>query len=615
MRVKRICTVAPIPAKLRLLVSAAALSSLVIQVQAFRINAQAADFLASVTDQGNAVDSDAFYVQGNDLRLCDNVPKSFSTSSCQVIWDGSSVGNNTLAAASSSRNAVAMTHIPTTYTAVQSTSMSTAPHCATTSEISQLNDKTHSTSALSLIPTVYTLFKIGNTSRSLDKPRVVKEFFQARLLCPRDSPGSLQAVETNGTIQVIINGMGWDNVDAILDKQCLWALGWPLQTLRQTKREDITFIAFQIWVLGMSAVALLNESVPHTIASLLTHMVATGWAGFQIFNTAQFRSEFARVTTNGACHPINLLPSYWQSRAAAEIPSLVLNAVALLVSTFLSWRLAKIFGWQTFKRVGASLTISRIYKTVLTLSIVIQLSLFFVVTSVALWLDQLWNGAIGHLATSPIYKPLLIFTLTLLFPWLALGWFAVRRELKVSMLIFLVMCLGYLGGWGAMFDSTTFRWTYMTWTFFGVITSASVFLSFLSFVLGIICRVNFGKGLARYLNAQTPLPGHGLEPVNHASDLEKVALPSIPTFSIAFRSQLEAPPSFVPLGDRQLSARPIGTASQRTLQRPSPVLTRPLSSHTCSSLEGHKSFSSVRSFTSMSSPASNTVDVKRWIIE
>ena len=73
------------------------------------------------------------------------------------------------------------------------------------------------------------------------------------------------------------------------------------------------------------------------------------------------------------------------------------------------------FGWQTFKRVGASLTISRVYKIVLTLSIIIQLSLFFIVASIALWLDQLWNGAIGRLATSPVYRPLLILTLIVRF--------------------------------------------------------------------------------------------------------------------------------------------------------------------------------------------------------
>jgi hypothetical protein len=57
-----------------------------------------------------------------------------------------------------------------------------------------------------------------------------------------------------------------------------------------------------------------------------------------------------------------------------------------------------VFGWQTFKRVGASRTINRIYKLVLTLSTVIQLSLFFVVTAVTIWLDQLINGAIGVMA-------------------------------------------------------------------------------------------------------------------------------------------------------------------------------------------------------------------------
>lgn len=79
-----------------------------------------------------------------------------------------------------------------------------------------------------------------------------------------------------------------------------------------------------------------------SIASLLTHLVATGWAGFQVLNTAQFRRDFAKVTTKGACCPINLLPTYWQSRSAAEIPSLVLNAVAVLVSVLLSWRLGKV---------------------------------------------------------------------------------------------------------------------------------------------------------------------------------------------------------------------------------------------------------------------------------
>jgi hypothetical protein len=46
---------------------------------------------------------------------------------------------------------------------------------------------------------------------------------------------------------------------------------------------------------------------------------------------------------------------------------------------------------------------------VLTLSIIIQLSLFFVVSAVAIWLDQLAGGAIAVMATqSAVYQAFLM---------------------------------------------------------------------------------------------------------------------------------------------------------------------------------------------------------------
>jgi hypothetical protein len=74
--------------------------------------------------------------------------------------------------------------------------------------------------------------------------------------------------------------------------------------------------------------------------------------------------------------------------------------------------LGQLFGWQTFKRVGASLTINRIYKIVLVMSITIQLCFFFVVVTVSLWIDQLLNSAIGDLAEfQMLYKAASIITL------------------------------------------------------------------------------------------------------------------------------------------------------------------------------------------------------------
>jgi hypothetical protein len=66
------------------------------------------------------------------------------------------------------------------------------------------------------------------------------------------------------------------------------------------------------------------------------------------------------------------------------------------------------------------------------------------------------------------------------------------------MLIFLVLSFGYLAGWGAMFASTTFRWTFVQWRFFSLVISSSILLTLITIVLGLICRFNFGKGLLRY---------------------------------------------------------------------------------------------------------------------
>lgn len=49
-----------------------------------------------------------------------------------------------------------------------------------------------------------------------------------------------------------------------------------------------------------------------------------------------------------------------------------------------------------------------------------------------------------------------------------------------------------------MFASATFRWTFVTWQFFSFVATASAVLTLLALILGLVCRLNFGKGLLRY---------------------------------------------------------------------------------------------------------------------
>ncbi|KAI9068033.1 hypothetical protein FKP32DRAFT_1562565 [Trametes sanguinea] len=430
----------------------------------------------------------------------------------------------------------------------------------------------------------------------------------------------------NGSAKVNLNGLD-GHFEVELPRKCLYTLNWPVDIVENTKREDIAFIAFQVWLLGMSLVALLNESIPHVVASLLTHILATAWGGFQIFNTESFHRKFTTLTTNGACG-VNLLPTYWKTRSNAEIPSLALNCFALLVSAFLSWRLIKSFGWQTFKRVGASRVINRVYNLVLMLSIAIQLALFFVGASAALWLDQVYNGNIGRLTMKPtFFKAVMITVLVLLIPWLSTGWISVRKELRVPMTVFLGVAGLVLVGWASMFIAATFRWTYVTWLFFSLMTTAAVLLIVTTLILGIVCRINFGKGLTRYLNAQEELAEDDYQTPGEKADSEKVAFPStdlpIPTYSVAFgggsSGQDVPPPSQMRFAPRQMGPRfyasttTTQSSASNPFSTPSPTDGSVLSRQ--DSRSSQHSQTSVRSAGSNASSSAGSARSKRWVIE
>jgi len=288
------------------------------------------------------------------------------------------------------------------------------------------------------------------------------------------------------------------------------------------------------------------------------------------------------------------------------------------------------------------MTINRVYKLVLVLSINLQLALFFMVATIGLWIDQLWNGQIAHLARLAfVYKPVFIVVLILLIPWLMTGWVAVRKELRIPMLVFLVLSFGYMAGWGAMFASTTFRWTFVTWRFFSLVASGSVLLTLMALILGLICRLNFGKGLLRYLAAQEPIPDERVpEPYvpgeKNEDDLEKVNFPSheeaIPTFSVAFGSGDEVPPPSQMFNGRQMgprfynqSAEPFEAERPGLHRSPSSGSLSPERDYAHSTLarqDSHRSDHSTRTTnttltrnTSHSSQSSSASRSKRWVIE
>ncbi|KAJ1305746.1 hypothetical protein OPQ81_010478 [Rhizoctonia solani] len=349
-----------------------------------------------------------------------------------------------------------------------------------------------------------------------------------------------------------------------LSPGCALALAWPAQVLRDFGREDLAMIAFQAWLLGMSIVAILNESVPHMVAGLFTQTLSTGWSAFQMARSASFQAQYKETIVRGACSGVDVLPDYFSHRTTDEIPIVVFNGIFLTAMIILSWRMCRVYGWQTFKRIGASRVMNQAYRLVLAFSIHLQCAVYFFVTSSVLWVDELLNGSIACFAEhQAIYKGIFITSILLLPPWLILGWIGVRRENKHMMHAFLVISLLFITAWAGMFASEVYRWTFATWPFFAAMTITSFAVLVATTGLAIVCRYNFKKGLALFLQSQQILPG--AEFTDAMSDTEKVVFPAqrageeLPTFSVAFgHGGVPQPPS------QMFPTRPAATLSRTT---------------------------------------------------
>nr|XP_019001298.1 uncharacterized protein I203_06003 [Kwoniella mangroviensis CBS 8507]OCF64759.1 hypothetical protein I203_06003 [Kwoniella mangroviensis CBS 8507] len=322
----------------------------------------------------------------------------------------------------------------------------------------------------------------------------------------------LSAAQDSGTVVGvnIAHLSGSNGPSVVVTQQCALHYGWAINSLDNLVREETVLAAFFIWILGLAIVGLLNVSIPHLLALLLSLIISMAWTTNGLRLSFKFWSTF-ESTTSTHCDGINVLPSYWEKRVGFQSAVLGSTVVTLIASGLLCWKIRDHFGWQTFQRIGASSKINKIYKLVLALSILLQLDAFVLVAFFALFLDQA------------------------LLPWLNFGWTWIRQEQRKRFNIFVGLSVLIIGGWAVSFANQIFRIVFTTWAFFTCMGSLAVGLTAITVVLAIIRRLTFGKGLADflYLEEVHERPNSGLL-------VEKPSLPlamprsNLPTFSTAF---------------------------------------------------------------------------------
>ncbi|KAI8972601.1 hypothetical protein BD414DRAFT_517928 [Trametes punicea] len=350
--------------------------------------------------------------------------------------------------------------------------------------------------------------------------------FESRVVRRSPEEGSLQPIRspTNGTVTGVALTYGGMTVE--LSETCTRMLEYPgriASSLDNSRREDLALVGSQFWLLGLSTFGILYNSIPHIWAVVFARVLQTAWATYTIWRTldVEFRYRMLIVGQGTPCH-FDIIPSYFSTRLALQIPELVLNVTALISTSFLAWHIVKGYSSATIRRVGPPPQVMRLYKIFLVDSMFLQLSLFFTVTAISLWIDQLRNSEIAVLARrAPLYYALFIFTIVTIVPWIVMGWFAVRREIKPLIAAFLFLDICYIAGWSAMFDAQVYQWTFIEWPFFGGTTIVSFIVLIGALVFGIISWTGFGKGLAHYLHVEAVLTESDFDPDVFTNDAEK----------------------------------------------------------------------------------------------
>ena len=199
-------------------------------------------------------------------------------------------------------------------------------------------------------------------------------------------------------------------------------------------------VGYYIWLFGLAFVAIINESTPHLVAACISSVIAVVWSVSQFLRTRAFQQEFDRFITYGACDGVELLPNYWKQRSSIEIPSLVFNCLFMLILGGLAFKLVSGYRKSTTKLVGGEKYVGHLYKVrilpshfeserllmiclqvVLVLSIVVQVTMFLIIASLALWVDELFEGVVASLSrTTSIFKGIAIVSLILALPWFIL---------------------------------------------------------------------------------------------------------------------------------------------------------------------------------------------------
>ncbi|TEB30876.1 hypothetical protein FA13DRAFT_1814301 [Coprinellus micaceus] len=327
--------------------------------------------------------------------------------------------------------------------------------------------------------------------------------------------------------------------------RCIYSMSWLGEVLHDSQREDAATLFYHVWLFGLSLVAILNESLPHLGAAFAGHILAAGWSSSRIQGAKSLAALYRDVIIAGPCEGADLLGPWWEMRLAHTIPVVVFNILSVIGLGFVSYKLLKVYSAASFFKVGPTRSLQRVYKIVLVFSVGLQLSGFFTAVSSGLWLSKVTHGNFKSLIRhEALYIAGFVVILLAELPWLVLGWVCVRKECKKRFWVFAFLSVVLLTISSVTFGSEAYRTIFKSWRFFATVTVTAFVLLVLTVTLGVICYLNYGKGLQAYLQMTEELEGTDFDPVSGFKAGEKLPEKPFPAsfygYAPAFHEKTDA---------------------------------------------------------------------------
>ncbi|KAI8344353.1 hypothetical protein BC941DRAFT_408430 [Chlamydoabsidia padenii] len=250
--------------------------------------------------------------------------------------------------------------------------------------------------------------------------------------------------------------------------------------IQHVQIEVIWFILFELWRLWLVIDALIYCSSLTVITCGVLNLISTGFGAIECVETEKMQVTEKYQYTD-ILHDNLIL----QAVLTATL------GVLCVPTAYVVYKLAIDYGWKTYRKVGAHITVQGMYFTVSCFSLILKIDTFFQV------FIMVFYTVLGATDDDPLsWVPGVMALLCLFGLFLARN--AVSDESHWKMALFLVIQVAFIGVNGWMLYKHTFNTD--PWFIIFFYASTSILMAIVTLAFSVKCELNFGKGLKPFVH-------------------------------------------------------------------------------------------------------------------